>query len=60
MASSWRPSRTQSTSVTRELLEWCGGDFAPQQFDIDEINRRFVTLALPQDHLPKDRKTGRR
>jgi Plasmid pRiA4b ORF-3-like protein len=35
-----------------ELLEWCGGDFDPQQFDIDEINRRLAALA--------PRKTSRR
>jgi len=29
----------------KELLEWCGGDFDPQQFDIDEINRRLASLA---------------
>jgi hypothetical protein len=23
----------------KEMLEWCGGDFDPQQFDTDEINR---------------------
>jgi hypothetical protein len=28
-----------------ELLEWCGGGFDPQQFDIDEINRRLASLA---------------
>jgi len=28
-----------------ELLEWCGGDFDPQQFDVDEINRRLASLA---------------
>ncbi len=28
-----------------ELLEWCGGDFDPQRFDIDEINRRLASLA---------------
>jgi len=27
-----------------ELLEWCGGDFDPQQFDIDKINRRLASL----------------
>ena len=36
----------------KELLEWCGGDFDPQQFDIDEINRRMASLA--------PRKTSRR
>jgi hypothetical protein len=29
----------------RELREWCGGDFDPQQFDIDQINRRLAALA---------------
>src|SRR5215470_7968 len=28
-----------------ELLERCGGDFDPQHFDIDEINRRLASLA---------------
>jgi len=28
-----------------ELLECCGGHFDPQQFDIDEINRRLASLA---------------
>src|SRR5215472_6661643 len=28
-----------------ELLEWCGGDFDPQQFNDDEINRRIASLA---------------
>jgi hypothetical protein len=28
-----------------ELLEWCGGHFDPQRFDIDEINRRLASLA---------------
>jgi hypothetical protein len=28
-----------------ELLEWYGGDFDPQQFDIDELNRRLTSLA---------------
>jgi hypothetical protein len=28
-----------------ELLEWCGGDFDPQKFDIDAINRRLASLA---------------
>ncbi len=28
-----------------ELLEWCGGDFDPQQFDVDDINRRLASLA---------------
>jgi Plasmid pRiA4b ORF-3-like protein len=27
-----------------ELPEWCGGDFNPQQFDVDEINLRLVSL----------------
>jgi len=35
-----------------ELLEWIGGEFDPQLFDIDELNRRLATLAL--------RKTTRR
>jgi Plasmid pRiA4b ORF-3-like protein len=35
-----------------ELLEWSGGDFDPQQFDVDEINRRLTSLA--------PRKTSRR
>jgi hypothetical protein len=26
-------------------MEWSGGDFDPQQFDIDEINRRLASLA---------------
>jgi hypothetical protein len=29
----------------KELLEWCGGDFDPKQFNIDEINRRLASLA---------------
>jgi hypothetical protein len=29
----------------KELREWCGGDFDPQQFDIDQINRRLAALA---------------
>ena len=36
----------------KELLEWSGGDFDPQQFDIDEINRRLASLT--------PRKTARR
>jgi hypothetical protein len=28
-----------------ELLEWFGGKFDPQQFDIDAINRRLASLA---------------
>jgi hypothetical protein len=28
-----------------ELLEWRGGDFDPQQFDIDQMNRRLASLA---------------
>lgn len=36
----------------KELLEWCSGDFDPQQFDIDKINRRLASLA--------PRKTARR
>ncbi len=36
----------------KELVEWSGGDFDPQQFDIDEINRRLASLA--------PRKTSRR
>jgi RimJ/RimL family protein N-acetyltransferase len=44
-ASSWKQSRTRSTNATRKLLEWSGGDFDPQQFDIDEINRRLASLA---------------
>jgi Plasmid pRiA4b ORF-3-like protein len=28
-----------------ELLEWCGGHFDPQQFDVDQINRRLASLA---------------
>jgi hypothetical protein len=28
-----------------ELLEWSGGDFDPQRFDIDTINRRLASLA---------------
>src|SRR5215470_3620157 len=28
-----------------ELLEWCGGDFDPQQFNVNEINRRIASLA---------------
>jgi hypothetical protein len=27
------------------LREWFGGDFDPQQFDIDQINRRLAALA---------------
>ena len=29
----------------KELLEWCGGSFDPQRFDVDEINRRLALLA---------------
>jgi hypothetical protein len=29
----------------KELMEWSGGDFDPQQFDIDAINRRLASLA---------------
>jgi hypothetical protein len=36
----------------KELIEWSGGEFDPQQFDIDEINRRLASLA--------PRKTSRR
>jgi hypothetical protein len=28
-----------------ELIEWSGGDFDPQQFDVDKINRRLASLA---------------
>src|SRR5258708_108866 len=40
----------------KELLEWCGGDFDPQQFDVDEINPRLASLerapaARPQSRL---------
>ena len=28
-----------------ELLEWSGAEFDPQQFDVDELNRRFNSLA---------------
>jgi hypothetical protein len=41
----------------KELLEWCGGDFDPQQFDIDEINRRLASLAPPKNTR---RKTAKR
>jgi hypothetical protein len=29
----------------KELLQWSGGGFDLQQFDIDEINRRLASLA---------------
>jgi hypothetical protein len=29
----------------KELLEWSGGDFDPQQFDVNQINRRLASLA---------------
>jgi len=35
---------------------WCGGDFDPQQFDIDEINRR---LASPAPRKSTRRKTAK-
>ena len=28
-----------------KLLKWSGGDFDPQQFDIDEINRVLASIA---------------
>jgi hypothetical protein len=40
----------------KELLEWCGGDFDPQQFDIDKINRRLASLAPRKSTR---RKTGK-
>jgi hypothetical protein len=39
------------------LLEWCGGDFDPQQFDIDGINRRLASLAPAKSTC---RKTAKR
>jgi hypothetical protein len=41
-----------------ELLEWCGGDFEPHQFDINEINRRLVSLAPRKSTRPKTAKGG--
>jgi len=29
-----------------ERLEWCGSDFDPQHFDVEEINRRLPRLRL--------------
>jgi hypothetical protein len=47
-------ARTQN-----ELLEWSGGDFDPQQFDIHEINRRLASLA-PRKTSPQDHEARRR
>jgi hypothetical protein len=37
--------RVEPDFVVLQLLEWCRGDFDPQQFDIDEINRHLASLA---------------
>jgi hypothetical protein len=37
----------------KELLEWSGGDLEPQQFDIDEINRRLASLAPHKAHAAR-------
>jgi hypothetical protein len=38
------------------LLEWCGGDFDPQQFYIYQINRRLASLAPRKGTSPKTTK----
>jgi Plasmid pRiA4b ORF-3-like protein len=42
----------------KELLEWCDGDFDPQQFDIDTINRRLASLAPRKSPRRKTAKQG--
>jgi hypothetical protein len=39
-----------------ELLEWCGGDFDPQQLNITEINRSLASLALRKNSRRKTAK----
>jgi len=56
MASSWKPIADAKHERHAELLEWCGGDFDPKQFDVDEINRRRAA----QGHPPQGREADRR
>ena len=31
-----------------EMLEWVGGEYAPDVFDLDEVNRELQRLTLPE------------
>jgi Plasmid pRiA4b ORF-3-like protein len=41
-----------------ELRDWSGDDFDPQQFDIDEINRRLAALAPRKSSRRKSAKSA--
>ncbi|MCL6582872.1 MAG: plasmid pRiA4b ORF-3 family protein [bacterium] len=36
-----------------EMLDWIGGDFDPEAFDLDEINRKIETLLLKNSRINK-------
>jgi hypothetical protein len=42
-----------------EMSEWIGGDFDPEAFDVEAINRQLARLALPRPKKAAQKKSAR-